>query len=39
MTLTSGTLNVNSATALGATAGTFVINGGTLNNTTANQSR
>jgi len=36
VTLTSGTLNVNNATALGATAGTFIINGGTLNNTTGN---
>jgi autotransporter-associated beta strand protein len=35
MTLSSGTLNINSATALGATGGTFTINGGTIDNTTA----
>jgi autotransporter-associated beta strand protein len=33
VTLTAGTLNLASATALGATAGTFTINGATLNNT------
>ncbi|MBN8457443.1 MAG: autotransporter-associated beta strand repeat-containing protein [Verrucomicrobia bacterium] len=32
-TLTSGTLNLNSAGALGAAPGTFVLNGGTLDNT------
>ena len=35
VTLNAGTLNINSATALGsATLGTFVINGGTIDNTT-----
>jgi fibronectin-binding autotransporter adhesin len=34
VTLNAGTLNINSATALGnATVGTFVINGGTIDNT------
>ncbi|MFZ9201321.1 MAG: autotransporter-associated beta strand repeat-containing protein [Opitutales bacterium] len=33
VTLTAGTLNLGSATALGDTAGTFTVNGGTLNNT------
>ena len=32
-TLTAGTLNFNSSTAIGATAGTFTINGGRLDNT------
>ncbi|MCE9614235.1 MAG: autotransporter-associated beta strand repeat-containing protein [Lentisphaerae bacterium] len=32
-TLTSGTLNLNHATALGNAAGLFTINGGTINNT------
>ncbi len=34
-TLTVGTLNINSATALGATASTFTIAGGTIDNTSA----
>ncbi len=34
-TLSSGTLNINSTTALGAAAATFAINGGTIDNTTA----
>jgi autotransporter-associated beta strand protein len=33
LTLNSGGLNINGATALGATASTFTINGGTLGNT------
>lgn len=33
LTLNQGTLNLNSATALGATASTFTINGGALGNT------
>lgn len=33
LTLNQGGLNINSATALGATASTFTINGGTLGNT------
>lgn len=33
VTLNAGTLNINHATALGATAGTFVINGGSIDNT------
>ncbi len=33
VTLTSGTLNINNAAALGTTAGTFSINGGTIDNT------
>ncbi|MFN3840833.1 MAG: beta strand repeat-containing protein, partial [Cyclobacteriaceae bacterium] len=33
-TLSAGTLNINNATALGATASTFIINGGTIDNTT-----
>jgi autotransporter-associated beta strand protein len=33
VTLSSGTLNINNASALGTTAGTFVINGGTIDNT------
>jgi len=32
-TLTAGTLNINNAKAFGTTAGTFVINGGTIDNT------
>ncbi|MDO8438199.1 MAG: autotransporter-associated beta strand repeat-containing protein, partial [Nitrosomonadaceae bacterium] len=32
-TLSSGTLNINNATALGATAGAFTISGGTIDNT------
>ncbi len=32
-TLTAGTLNINNAKALGLTAGTFAINGGTIDNT------
>ena len=32
-TLASGTLNINSATALGSNSNTFVINGGTIDNT------
>jgi autotransporter-associated beta strand protein len=36
VTLNNGTLNINNATALGnATVGTFVINGGTIDNTSA----
>ncbi|QIF03201.1 autotransporter-associated beta strand repeat-containing protein [Roseimicrobium sp. ORNL1] len=35
LTLNAGTLNINSASALGATASVFTINGGTLGNTTA----
>ncbi len=35
LTLNSGTLNINHASALGAATGTFTINGGTLDNTTA----
>ena len=35
-TLSAGRLNINSATALGAAAGTFTINGGTIDNTTSN---
>jgi len=35
VTLTVGTLNINSASALGGTAGNFTINGGTIDNTTA----
>ncbi len=35
VTLTAGAVNVNSATALGAAATTFVINGGTFDNSTA----
>ncbi len=34
-TLTAGTLNINSTTALGATASTFTISGGTIDNTSA----
>ena len=34
-TLTAGTLNINSTTALGATASTFTINGGTIDNSSA----
>lgn len=34
-TLTAGTLNLNTAAALGGTAGLFTINGGTINNSTA----
>lgn len=33
LTLNAGTLNINSATALGATASTFTINGGVIGNT------
>ncbi len=33
VTLNAGTLNINNATALGATAGAFAINGGTIDNT------
>ena len=33
-TLNAGTLNINSARALGAAAGTFIINGGTIDNIT-----
>ncbi|MEI6653633.1 MAG: autotransporter-associated beta strand repeat-containing protein, partial [Verrucomicrobiota bacterium] len=33
VTLTTGNLNINSTTALGAAAGTFTINGGTIDNT------
>ncbi|MCX7002206.1 MAG: autotransporter-associated beta strand repeat-containing protein [bacterium] len=33
ITLSAGTLNINNASALGAAAGTFIIEGGTLNNT------
>ncbi len=33
-TLSSGQLNINNATALGAAAGTFTISGGTIDNTT-----
>ncbi len=33
VTLNAGTLNINNAAALGATTGTFTINGGTINNT------
>ncbi len=32
-TLTAGTLNINNASALGTVAGTFTINGGTIDNT------
>ncbi len=32
-TLNAGQLNINNAAALGATAGTFVVNGGTIDNT------
>jgi autotransporter-associated beta strand protein len=32
-TLTAGTLNINTASALGSTSGTFTISGGTLDNT------
>ena len=32
-TLSAGTLNINNASALGASSGTFTINGGTINNT------
>jgi autotransporter-associated beta strand protein len=35
-TLSAGQLNIDSATALGAAAGTFTINGGTIDNTTSN---
>jgi autotransporter-associated beta strand protein len=35
MTLSAGTLNINNASALGTIAGTFIINGGTIDNTTA----
>ena len=35
-TLSGGQLNIDSATALGAAAGTFTINGGTIDNTTSN---
>jgi autotransporter-associated beta strand protein len=34
-TLNSGTLNINNASALGTIAGTFFINGGTIDNTSA----
>ena len=34
-TLSAGTLNINNASALGTIAGTFIINGGTIDNTTA----
>jgi len=34
-TLTTGTLNINNAQALGASGSTFTINGGTINNTSA----
>jgi fibronectin-binding autotransporter adhesin len=34
LTLNTGTLNINNATALGAGTGAFTINGGTINNTT-----
>ncbi|MCK6617987.1 MAG: autotransporter-associated beta strand repeat-containing protein [Cyclobacteriaceae bacterium] len=34
-TLSSGTLNINSSTALGSTSSTFIINGGTIDNTTS----
>jgi autotransporter-associated beta strand protein len=34
-TLNSGTLNINSAQALGTVAGTFIINGGIIDNTSA----
>ena len=34
-TLTSGTLNINNSQALGTVAGTFIINGGTIDNTSA----
>ncbi|QOI98199.1 MAG: autotransporter-associated beta strand repeat-containing protein [Flammeovirgaceae bacterium] len=34
-TLSAGTLNINSSTALGSTASTFIINGGTIDNTTS----
>ncbi len=33
-TLNAGTLNINNAQALGTVAGTFIINGGTIDNTT-----
>ncbi|MFN5443355.1 MAG: autotransporter-associated beta strand repeat-containing protein, partial [Crocinitomicaceae bacterium] len=33
VTLNAGTLNINNVAALGATTGTFTINGGTINNT------
>ncbi len=33
VTLSAGTLNINNASALGATSGTFTISGGTLDNT------
>src|SRR5260221_2431547 len=33
-TLNAGTLNINNASALGSAAGTFTINGGTIDNTT-----
>lgn len=33
VTLTSGQLNINNAAALGTTAGTFAVNGGTIDNT------
>ena len=33
VTLTTGTLNINNSQALGTTAGTFIINGGTIDNT------
>jgi autotransporter-associated beta strand protein len=35
VTLNSGTLNINNASALGAATGTFTINGGTIDNTTS----
>ncbi len=35
-TLSAGQLNINNAGALGAAAGTFTINGGTIDNTTSN---
>jgi len=34
VTLSAGTLNINDVSALGATAGTFTISGGTIDNTT-----
>ncbi len=34
VTLNAGTLNINNASALGAAAGTFTINGGTIDNST-----
>lgn len=35
VTLNNGTLNINNASALGTSAGAFIINGGTIQNTTA----